>query len=74
MDVQRPMKPVVKYRYSRSSESYDPMFYSNGRALGSWFPARLQATMQALLKLIPKSTMLASMRFSPDREYRRAAL
>ena len=74
MDVQRTMKPVVKYRYSRSSEGYDPMLYGNGRALGTWFPARLQATTQALLKSIPKSTMLASMRFSPDRECRRAAL
>ncbi|WP_342214949.1 hypothetical protein [Pseudomonas sp. TH41] len=32
-----PMKPVVNYRYSRFSEGYDPMFYGNGRALGTWF-------------------------------------
>ncbi|MDE1164677.1 MAG: hypothetical protein PW845_04660 [Pseudomonas sp.] len=32
-----PLKPVVNYRYSRFSDGYDPMFYGNGRALGTWF-------------------------------------
>lgn len=32
-----PLKPVVNYRYSRFSEGYDPLFYGNGRALGTWF-------------------------------------
>jgi len=34
---QLPGKPVVNYRYSRFSEGYDPLFYGNGRALGTWF-------------------------------------
>lgn len=29
--------PSVNYRYSRFSEAYDPLFYGNGRALGTWF-------------------------------------
>ena len=32
-----PLKPVVNYRYSRFSDGYDPLFYGNGRALGTWF-------------------------------------
>lgn len=32
-----PWSPSVNYRYSRFSESYDPLFYGNGRALGTWF-------------------------------------
>ncbi|CAN1600428.1 Alginate export domain-containing protein [Pseudomonas mediterranea] len=32
-----PAKPVINYRYSRFSEGYDPLFYGNGRALGTWF-------------------------------------
>lgn len=34
---QLPGKPAVNYRYSRFSEGYDPLFYGNGRALGTWF-------------------------------------
>ncbi|WP_413044084.1 hypothetical protein [Pseudomonas sp. YJ42] len=29
--------PSVNYRYSRFSNAYDPLFYGNGRALGTWF-------------------------------------
>lgn len=29
--------PRVNYRYSRFSEGYDPLFYGNGRELGTWF-------------------------------------
>lgn len=29
--------PKVNYRYSRFSEAYDPLFYGNGRELGTWF-------------------------------------
>lgn len=32
-----PWSPSVNYRYSRFSEDYDPTFYGNGRALGTWF-------------------------------------
>ncbi|MED5611963.1 hypothetical protein VV867_30025 [Pseudomonas sp. JH-2] len=32
-----PGKPSINYRYSRFSEGYDPLFYGNGRALGTWF-------------------------------------
>ncbi|ENL6836245.1 hypothetical protein AB5Q78_006708 [Pseudomonas aeruginosa] len=32
-----PWSPKVNYRYSRFSEGYDPLFYGNGRALGTWF-------------------------------------
>ena len=32
-----PWSPTVNYRYSRFSASYDPLFYGNGRALGTWF-------------------------------------
>lgn len=34
---QLPGAPSVNYRYSRFSEGYDPLFYGNGRALGTWF-------------------------------------
>ncbi|WP_420917087.1 hypothetical protein [Pseudomonas mosselii] len=34
-DVQ--FTPKVNYRYSRFSEAYDPLFYGNGRELGTWF-------------------------------------
>lgn len=30
-------KPYVSYRYSRFSEGYDPLFFGNVRALGTWF-------------------------------------
>lgn len=29
--------PKVNYRFSRFSEGYDPLFYGNGRELGTWF-------------------------------------
>lgn len=29
--------PKVSYRYSRFSQGYDPLFYGNGRELGTWF-------------------------------------
>lgn len=29
--------PKVNYRYGRFSEGYDPLFYGNGRELGTWF-------------------------------------
>lgn len=32
-----PWSPSVNYRYSRFSTGYDPLFYGNGRALGTWF-------------------------------------
>ncbi|THG77111.1 hypothetical protein E5198_17090 [Pseudomonas sp. A-1] len=32
-----PWSPSVNYRYSRFSADYDPLFYGNGRALGTWF-------------------------------------
>ncbi|MCM2332235.1 MAG: alginate export family protein, partial [Pseudomonas sagittaria] len=32
-----PWSPSVNYRYSRFSATYDPLFYGNGRALGTWF-------------------------------------
>ncbi|WP_109514603.1 hypothetical protein [Pseudomonas ovata] len=35
--AQWPGKPSINYRYSRFSEGYDPLFYGNGRALGTWF-------------------------------------
>ncbi|CAH0143737.1 hypothetical protein SRABI70_00351 [Pseudomonas sp. Bi70] len=31
------LTPKVNYRYSRFSEGYDPLFYGNGRELGTWF-------------------------------------
>lgn len=30
-------RPAVSYRFSRFSEGYDPLFYGNVRALGTWF-------------------------------------
>ncbi|WP_437881195.1 hypothetical protein [Pseudomonas sp. LRF_L74] len=38
-----PGKPSVNYRYSRFSEGYDPLFYGNGRALGTWFQGEVAA-------------------------------
>lgn len=29
--------PRINYRFSRFSENYDPLFYGNGRELGTWF-------------------------------------
>lgn len=40
---QLPGKPSVNYRYSRFSEGYDPLFYGNGRALGTWFQGEVAA-------------------------------
>ncbi len=31
------LSPTINYRYSRFSEGYDPLFYGNVRALGTWF-------------------------------------
>jgi len=31
------LRPTINYRYSRFSEGYDPLFYGNVRALGTWF-------------------------------------
>ncbi|UZE21397.1 hypothetical protein LOY67_15220 [Pseudomonas sp. B21-056] len=35
--------PSINYRYSRFSEGYDPLFYGNGRALGTWFQGEVAA-------------------------------
>ncbi|MND88385.1 hypothetical protein D3C81_698420 [compost metagenome] len=35
--------PQVNYRYSRFSEGYDPLFYGNGRELGTWFQGEVAA-------------------------------
>ncbi|MCE3028106.1 alginate export family protein [Salinicola sp. DM10] len=35
--------PYVSYRFSRFSEGYDPLFYGNGRALGTWFQGEVAA-------------------------------
>lgn len=35
--------PSVNYRYSRFSESYDALFYGNGRAMGTWFQGEVAA-------------------------------
>ncbi|WAH61163.1 alginate export family protein [Pseudomonas silvicola] len=32
-----PWRPALSYRFSRFSEGYDPLFYGNVRALGTWF-------------------------------------
>lgn len=32
-----PWSPSIHYRFSRFSDGYDPLFYGNGRALGTWF-------------------------------------
>lgn len=40
---QLPGKPSVNYRYSRFSEGCDPLFYGNGRALGTWFQGEVAA-------------------------------
>ena len=38
-----PWQPSVNYRYSRFSEGFDPMFYGNGRTLGTWFQGEVAA-------------------------------
>lgn len=38
-----PGTPSINYRYSRFSEGYDPLFYGNGRALGTWFQGEVAA-------------------------------
>lgn len=38
-----PWSPTVNYRYSRFSGGYDPLFYGNGRALGTWFQGEVAA-------------------------------
>lgn len=35
--------PKISYRYSRFSEAYDPLFYGNGRELGTWFQGEVAA-------------------------------
>lgn len=40
---QVPGAPYVSYRFSRFSEGYDPLFYGNGRALGTWFQGEVAA-------------------------------
>ncbi|MCT8965215.1 alginate export family protein [Pseudomonas veronii] len=37
-------KPYVSYRYSRFSEGYDPLFYGNVRALGTWFQGEVASS------------------------------
>lgn len=32
-----PWRPALSYRFSRFSEGYDPLFYGNVRAIGTWF-------------------------------------
>ncbi|MHB0774927.1 alginate export family protein [Halomonas sp. WWR20] len=41
--AERPWSPGVSYRFSRFSEQYDPLFYGNGRALGTWFQGEVAA-------------------------------
>ncbi|MCC4309051.1 alginate export family protein [Alcanivorax marinus] len=38
-----PWQPSVHYRYSRFSEGFDPLFYGNGRSLGTWFQGEVAA-------------------------------
>lgn len=38
-----PGSPAVSYRFTRFSEQYDPLFYGNGRALGTWFQGEVAA-------------------------------
>ena len=38
-----PWTPSVSYRFSRFSDQYDPLFYGNGRALGTWFQGEVAA-------------------------------
>ncbi len=38
-----PWSPSVNYRFSRFSDQYDPLFYGNGRALGTWFQGEVAA-------------------------------
>lgn len=38
-----PWTPSVSYRFSHFSEGYDPLFYGNVRALGTWFQGEVAA-------------------------------
>lgn len=38
-----PWSPSISYRFSRFSENYDPLFYGNGRELGTWFQGEVAA-------------------------------
>ncbi|WP_024950917.1 hypothetical protein [Cobetia crustatorum] len=38
-----PWTPSISYRFSRFSEGYDPLFYGNGRAMGTWFQGEVAA-------------------------------
>ena len=38
-----PGSPYASYRFSRFSDGYDPLFYGNGRALGTWFQGEVAA-------------------------------
>lgn len=38
-----PGSPDVHYRFSRFSRGYDPLFYGNGRGLGTWFQGEVAA-------------------------------
>lgn len=40
---QIPGSPYASYRFSRFSDGYDPLFYGNGRALGTWFQGEVAA-------------------------------
>ncbi|MGP9498253.1 hypothetical protein [Halomonas sp. AOP43-D1-4] len=40
---QLPGTPYASYRFSRFSDGYDPLFYGNGRALGTWFQGEVAA-------------------------------
>ncbi|MFG6668200.1 hypothetical protein ACGK9R_13990 [Halomonas sp. HNIBRBA4712] len=40
---QLPSTPYASYRFSRFSDGYDPLFYGNGRALGTWFQGEVAA-------------------------------
>ncbi|MGO2262437.1 hypothetical protein [Halomonas sp.] len=40
---QVPGSPYASYRFSRFSDGYDPLFYGNGRALGTWFQGEVAA-------------------------------
>ena len=41
--TQLPWQPQLSYRYSRFSSGYDPLFYGNGRDLGTWFQGEVAA-------------------------------
>lgn len=40
---QLPGTPYASYRFSRFSDGYDPLFYGNGRTLGTWFQGEVAA-------------------------------